>query len=214
MANYPNGIYQPREIENLPGLEFDAENKTTLFAEDKSASDAEIVAIEETLGEDVNGEFETLDDRINALTGTIAPMKLLGIDQKNYRSSGGRTTWSATGTLSVPGVSDYVYDNTGDNDCWLDFTLTVMIQKQSGTSQVSLHVNDGSSTLTPVIYNDLAGNWLTAGLSGIVKVPAGTSKTLYLGVNRGGTGVGALANSSSDSDLYIPKLVVRIYEEI
>lgn len=46
---YPNSIYKQRELENLPGVEFDAENKKTLYAEDILGHGAEITAIEEAL---------------------------------------------------------------------------------------------------------------------------------------------------------------------
>ena len=47
---YPDDIYVQRELENLPGLEFDSNNKKTLFAEDILGLGREIEQIEDTLG--------------------------------------------------------------------------------------------------------------------------------------------------------------------
>ena len=49
---YPDDIYVQRDLENLPGLEFDPSNKKTLFAEDILALGAEVNAIETVLGTD------------------------------------------------------------------------------------------------------------------------------------------------------------------
>lgn len=46
MAEFPNDIYTPRAIENLPGIVYDADAKKVFFAEDLNNSNDEIVAIE------------------------------------------------------------------------------------------------------------------------------------------------------------------------
>lgn len=46
MADFPDTIYSPREIENLPGIVYDAGAKKTFFAEDLNNTNDEIVAIE------------------------------------------------------------------------------------------------------------------------------------------------------------------------
>lgn len=47
---YPSDIYSQRALDNLPGVEFDAENSRTLYAEDILRLGAEITAIETVLG--------------------------------------------------------------------------------------------------------------------------------------------------------------------
>ena len=49
MAKWPEEIYEQRELENLPGIEYDASNKRTLFAEDIQNLGDEIRAIEENM---------------------------------------------------------------------------------------------------------------------------------------------------------------------
>jgi hypothetical protein len=55
MAQFPDEIYTPREIENVPGQEFDPDRKTRFYAEDKQNPDSEIVAVETMLG--VEGKY-------------------------------------------------------------------------------------------------------------------------------------------------------------
>jgi len=47
---YPEDIFDPREIENMPNVVYDADKKTVFFAEDHNGVADEIVGIEETLG--------------------------------------------------------------------------------------------------------------------------------------------------------------------
>lgn len=65
MADYPNAIYEQRELENLPGLEYDANNKKTLYAEDMRGLGDEVTAIETTLGINPEGEYATVAERLD-----------------------------------------------------------------------------------------------------------------------------------------------------
>lgn len=74
MASYPNSIYTPRQVENRPGVVYDADKVKVAYAEDKLYSDDEIVAIQEVLGlnpagvfDDVNDRLDDVDDRIDAI---------------------------------------------------------------------------------------------------------------------------------------------------
>lgn len=67
MADYPGSIYDPREVENLPTIAFDADETTTLFAEDTNGANAEIVAIEETVGVNPQGSYDTVAERLDDL---------------------------------------------------------------------------------------------------------------------------------------------------
>ncbi len=83
MADFPNSIYEERETENLPGITFDAGNKKNLYSEDFQNHAAEIIAIEETLGENPQGVYATVKAWLEAL------------------AAGGSSVWGAiTGTLS------------------------------------------------------------------------------------------------------------------
>ena len=67
MATYPGGIFDPRIVENLPTIVFDAGETTTLFAEDTNDTNAEIVAIEETLGINPQGAYDSVAERLDNL---------------------------------------------------------------------------------------------------------------------------------------------------
>lgn len=66
MVKYPSEIFTGREIANLPGIEYKEEDKTTIFAEDVGGLNAEVHAIESTLGVNPQGEFDTVADRLAA----------------------------------------------------------------------------------------------------------------------------------------------------
>ncbi len=65
MAQYPNGIYTPRETENLPGLVYDPANKRNFFSEDFQNNGQEITAIEKTLGVQVQNGVLSLAERLD-----------------------------------------------------------------------------------------------------------------------------------------------------
>lgn len=75
MADYPGSIFDPREVENLPTIAFDADETTTLFAEDTNGANAEIVAIEETVGVNPQGSYMTVAERLDdlALADDVVP---------------------------------------------------------------------------------------------------------------------------------------------
>jgi hypothetical protein len=85
MADYPNDIYDPRTIENVPGQSYDPTKTTRFYADDLNNTNAEIVAIEETLGENPQGIYATVKEWLQWLTDNM----------------GGAAIWGAiSGTLS------------------------------------------------------------------------------------------------------------------
>lgn len=64
MTKYPNEIFEARETENLPGITYDPTNKKNFYSEDFQNLGKEITAIEQTLGQNIEGEFSTLTDRL------------------------------------------------------------------------------------------------------------------------------------------------------
>ena len=84
MATYPNNLYEPRNFENLPGLNRLTADKKNLYAEDLNETNAEVVAIETILGKNPNGAYASVKAWLEALA-----------------SGGGGGTWGTiTGTLS------------------------------------------------------------------------------------------------------------------
>lgn len=67
MADYPATIYTPRTVQNAPLVVFDASKTTIGYAEDVNLSNDEIVAIEETLGANPQGDYDTVVERLTAL---------------------------------------------------------------------------------------------------------------------------------------------------
>ena len=79
MAQYPENIFEPRERENKPGRNYEPNRKHNLYAEDINLGDDEIVAIEETLGENPQGESETVGDRITEIEGKFGKTTIVEI---------------------------------------------------------------------------------------------------------------------------------------
>lgn len=69
MSTYPDNIYEHRELENLPGIEYDVNDSKTLYAEDITKLGDEVAAIETTLGTDVAGEYDTVGERLDNMSG-------------------------------------------------------------------------------------------------------------------------------------------------
>lgn len=66
MAIYPDNIFTGREVEDLPGINYNASDKTTIFAKDIGDLNGEVQAIEQTLGVNPQGEYDTVADRLAA----------------------------------------------------------------------------------------------------------------------------------------------------
>lgn len=136
MATYPDGIVEFREIENLPGIAFDEADKTTVFAEDIQKVDAEVVAIEETIGANPTGPFTTVAEflsemsdqiqeqfeTINDLTALVNTLRLpVGSiytnadDSTNPATLLGYGTWTAfgQGRVLVGKASSGTFDTAG-----------------------------------------------------------------------------------------------------
>lgn len=67
MVTYPDNIYEPRNFENLPGLNRLTADKKNLYAEDLNETNAEIVAIETILGKNPNGAYASVKAWLEAL---------------------------------------------------------------------------------------------------------------------------------------------------
>ena len=72
MAEFPNDIFDPRTMQNLPGLVRDPADTKNLYAEDYNEATAEIVAVEETLGTTPQGIYSTVKAWLTSLTSALA----------------------------------------------------------------------------------------------------------------------------------------------
>lgn len=66
MTTYPGAIDEFRNTTNLPGIVYDKDDTTTVFAEDTNNHSAAIVALETTLGVNPQGDYPTVADRLAA----------------------------------------------------------------------------------------------------------------------------------------------------
>ena len=71
MSTFPGAIYSPRTKENKEGVVYDPLETTTLFADDFTNNDAEIVAIETELGTTPSGVYDTVKAWLTALTSAV-----------------------------------------------------------------------------------------------------------------------------------------------
>ncbi len=74
MADFPSSIFEPRELDNLEGIDYVPEDTKTIFAEDVNKPNAEIVAIEETLGTNPQGAYDTVKDWLTAVATSLASL--------------------------------------------------------------------------------------------------------------------------------------------
>lgn len=107
MSIYPAGIVEFRDKVNLPGIEFKPDDKRTLFVEDIKKIENEVIAIEEVLGEEVQGAFATVADRLDdmeaataAIMSAVYPVGSIYINATNASNPNtllGFGTWVAWG---------------------------------------------------------------------------------------------------------------------
>jgi len=78
MGQFPDTLYTPRTVENRAGVSYDAAKTKVFYAEDLNTPNAEIIAIEETLGLNPEGAATTVGDRISAVEADIAALNEVG----------------------------------------------------------------------------------------------------------------------------------------
>lgn len=67
MADFPNNIFNGRQLDNVTGVSYDVTKLTRFYAEDHNALIDEIEAIETTLGENPEGAYTTVKEWLEAL---------------------------------------------------------------------------------------------------------------------------------------------------
>lgn len=156
MPDFPSSIYSPVVKENVPKRTYDATKVTRIFAEDFNIPNEEIIAIEETLGTNPEGDFDTVDERISDLednpsgggawgeiTGTLSDQTDLqaALDAKEdvLPTDSFSTTFTANGSGS-PGTSSSVTIKVTRVGDWVHlfipgFTLT------TGLTSTQLNAN-------------------------------------------------------------------------
>lgn len=116
MTTYPGAIDEFRTTQNLPGILYNEDDTTTVFAEDTNNHSSAIVAIETTLGVDPAGDFADVASRLEALG---RPSYYLSV-----ASFGVQAIPASTTTVVV--FNQVVQD---DYDQWDPSTYSVTIQE-------------------------------------------------------------------------------------
>lgn len=164
---YPSDIYQPREVENLPGITFDEDNKKTLYAEDYQSITAEIVIIEETLGLHPEGPFDTVTQRLSALVSTInSKQDALGYTAENVANKS---------TSTSLGTSDTIYPSQKAVKTYVDNAIAAAKQALYPVGSIWTSTSVSTSPATVLGF----GTWSPFGAGRVLvsKAPSGTFAT-------------------------------------
>lgn len=109
---YPDDIFLQRDIENVPGVEFDATKQHQIFAEDYQDLGGEITVIESILGTNPNGDFPTVKEWLQNLKDRVTLLEFFIFDMVRQifydgfpGSTLNATNWSnwGGGQISVSG---------------------------------------------------------------------------------------------------------------
>lgn len=112
MPSYPNTIKEFREIKNKSGVVYDQTKSTVMYAEDIQSIDEEIVAIEETLGTNPEGDHESVKDRLDSfdlailITKNIISTSWENLDKIQKSLTGTITSAFARLTMTTPASTD------------------------------------------------------------------------------------------------------------
>lgn len=164
---YPSDIYQPREVENLPGITFDEDNKKTLYAEDYQSITDEIVIIEETLGLHPEGPFDTVTQRLSALVSTInSKQDALGYTAENVANKS---------TSTSLGTSDTIYPSQKAVKTYVDNAIAAAKQALYPVGSIWTSTSVSTSPATVLGF----GTWSSFGAGRVLvsKAPSGTFAT-------------------------------------
>lgn len=137
MTNYPGAIDEFRTTQNLPGIFYDETDKTTVYAEDTNNHSAAIIAIEETLGTDPAGTFDTVDGRLDDIdTQLSTKQNALGFTPENAANKSTTTLLGASDTLypSQKAVKTYVDTGLSTKQNSLGYTAENSANKATSTS--------------------------------------------------------------------------------
>ena len=121
MSNYPGTTDSFRTIENIPGQTYDVDKTTTVYAEDIQALGDAIVAIEETLGTNVEGNADDVDQRIGEIE--------IGV----YKEITRQTLGVKGDTIICSGLDNYKFIRVEINTVAIDGVLNCYIEFNSNT---------------------------------------------------------------------------------
>lgn len=148
-ADFPASIFDPRTMENRPGAVYDEEKTKVIFAEDFNLGHAEIVAIEETLGVNPQGDFDTVGERIE-----VQEDKVIFANPYKARAYRSATYSIADGGPTLIQLNTDDYDPNGNFDTTSNYRYTAPVAGYYlVTGQVTLATN-ASKRLIGYIYKN------------------------------------------------------------
>lgn len=125
---YPERIYSPREKSNRSGIIYDPLKKTVIFVEDISKLDDEVVAIENTLGENPQGAFDDVADFLTAIVVSLGN-KMEHVSDDTSPTLGGELDADGNNIIGVSKIAlgtdtpddtyqEYIEDSTFAGQRW------------------------------------------------------------------------------------------------
>lgn len=170
MADFPDDIFSPRSLDNLNGIIYDDTDLETIFAEDINLPNDEIVAIEETLGLNPEGDFDTVVERLDALDD-LFPAFLAKYSGTSFSLSADTFTVITYDSVSFDQLSNYsnsTYRFTAPLDGIYSFAGGANFSAATSFGMVSIFVN-GSRILDSF---DISGSH-TVDIASILSLSAG-----------------------------------------
>lgn len=179
MDNYPEDISTFRTRQNLPNQPYDETKLTTIYNEDLTRIESELVAVETVLGIEPQAGFTTVADRISALETYIT----------NIKNAGLPTNLLDNGTLRTSiGVA---------GDSWFVFDCTASVEYYPATDGI---IDNRAIRLTPsAIYGGMGQVFYRPQYNFPV---AGSQFRLVVRYKTNGTGSDIVANMQEDGDDY------------
>ena len=157
MADFPDSIFSPRVVENLPGIEYVAEDLKTGFAEDINNPNAEIVAIEETLGTNPEGDFASVKARLENIEDDVQEKVSASMINSKVMNGGG-TTYVLPGWI-IPTAA-----NNTQSAGWLRY-IPIFVGQPTTYDQIHIVVSTlGAGNVRVGLYT-----WNNGGLGNLIE---------------------------------------------
>jgi hypothetical protein len=179
MAQYPDNPYLPREIENIPGVTYDANQKKKFYAEDLNA---------------INDEIVELEDRLTPLTDNPLPFGI---------RSGDAMSWLQTFVQDVDGTDIPLIGSALAGGAIYYPMIQgsfLPILSLSGEDPVLVFAANLAGAGSKLQYNEIGKALYLIGIDDETKIDLVVSKDIYasrlflgtdLPIAQGGTGKGA-----------------------
>lgn len=179
MTNFPGSIYSPREKANKSSVVYDANKKTTVFAEDTIKLDDEVVAIETELGLNPKGAYATVVARLNALTFDSLRRVATVVDV-DFKVTGNTTIYTVPAGFQFIPTSFVVRGKVSTNPNYDGYSELQRVSDSSLISELaSVYIPQANSFVQSVLSPLNAG--------GVVIIPAGGSVRLAISTADTGT---------------------------